>query len=125
MLDHRRGWCPLELAYSDILGSNLIYPGGTLANYSLPLYFIDTTDPELRRSVWNAPFDRAPPCFRGAPDGAVAWAVERIVRFLRDEQTVAMNNFQAMSPGGVFERHLRERPGLVERATIVDPGPIS
>src|SRR5450432_1699111 len=46
MMDYKRGWCSMELAYSGLLQANLSNPGGTLLNYELPLFFLDQTDAE-------------------------------------------------------------------------------
>ncbi len=47
MMDYRRGWCPMELAYADLLQGNLLYPGDPLLNVELPLFFLDSGDPEI------------------------------------------------------------------------------
>ncbi len=90
MMDYRRGWCPMELAYADLLQTNLFYAGGTLLNLELPLFFLDRADPELPRTIWGALRDRGH--FHHPSDGdPVAWAVNQIVAFLRREQKLVLD----------------------------------
>lgn len=125
MMDYRRGWCPMELAYSDLLQTNLVHPGGPLLNYELPLYFLDRTDPELPRTVWGAPRDRGT-FHHPSDDDYVAWAIDQISDFLHREQALALNMAKVIVPGQRIQRELVERgqPGLIERVTQFDPSPI-
>src|SRR4051794_30671880 len=53
MMANKRGWCAMELAYSDLLQANLEYPGRPVLNFMLPLFFLDRADPELPRTIWG------------------------------------------------------------------------
>ena len=45
MLDYRRGWCPMELAYSDLLQANFNVAGGPVLNFELPPLFSGSIPP--------------------------------------------------------------------------------
>ncbi len=123
MMDYRRGWCSMELAYADLLQANLIYAGGNLINLALPLFFLDRSDPEISRTIWGVPRDSGH--FYSPTDGdPVSWAVDQIVTFLRREQTLAINMGNGIAPGQLVHSHLIARPGLIERVSAFDPGPI-
>jgi hypothetical protein len=123
MMDYKRGWCPMELAYSYLLQVNLHHPGGPLLNFELPLFFLDQTDAELPRTVWNASRDWGKfhlPAY-GDP---CTWAVDQIVDFLRREQKLALEMAAVIAPGQPVYDVLAGRPGLIERVTQFDPSPI-
>jgi hypothetical protein len=123
MMDYRRGWCYMELAYSDLLQANLLYPGGSLLNFELPLIFLDRHHPELPRTAWDALRDRG--IFHHPSDGdPVAWATEQIVAFLHREQALALDMSKVVVPGQATYNALANCPGLVERVTRFDPNPI-
>jgi hypothetical protein len=123
MMDYRRGWCPMELAYSDLLQANFDYAGGKLLNYELPLLFLDRADPELPRTSWDALRDHGR--FHHPSDGdPVAWAVNQIVEFLQREQALALDMAKVVVPGQPVHQILMGRPGLFERVTQFDPSPI-
>ena len=123
MKHYTRGWCHMELAYSDLLQANLIGTGGPLLNFELPLFFLDRTDVELPRTVWDALRDRGP--FHHPADGdPVTWAVDQIVAFLHREQKLALDMAKMLVPGQPDHDALAGRPGLIERITQFDPGPI-
>lgn len=123
MMDYRRGWCPMELAYADLIQANLLQAGGPLVNLMLPLFFLQRNDAELTRTVWNEPRDRGE--FHSAADGdPVDWAVCRIGDFLRREQDLALD-MSKLFRRGPQRAALNERAGgLVQRVTAFDPGPI-
>ena len=124
MMDYRRGWCPMELAYSDVLQRNLISPGGTLLNYEFPLFFLDRADAELQRTAWGALRDRG--IFYHPSNGdSVTWAVNQIVAFLQREQKVALNMLEEIVPGKQVHEQLAGRTGLIDRVTLFDPSPIA
>jgi hypothetical protein len=123
MLDYRRGWCPMELAYSDLIQANLTQPGGPLLNFELPLFFLDRVNPELPRTAWDALRDRG--LFHRLSDGdAVTWAADQITNFLHREQDVALDMAKVVLPGQPVHNALIGRPGFVERVTQFDPSPI-
>lgn len=123
MMDYKRGWCQMELAYSDLLQANLRHPGGTLLNFELPLFFLDRTDVDLPRSAWGALRDRG--VFHDPADGdPVAWSVNRIVEFLHNEQTLALDMAKVLRPGQPVYQALAGRTGVVNRVTRFDPSPI-
>jgi hypothetical protein len=123
MMDYRRGWCPMELAYSDLMQANLTYPGGNLLNFELPLIFLDRTNSELPRTVWDALRDHGK--FHDPSDGdPVTWAVDQIAAFLHREQDLALDMAKVVAPGEPVYDALTRRPGLVDRVTRFDPSPI-
>ena len=123
MMDYRRGWCPMELAYSDLLQTNLIYAGGPLLNFELPLFFLDRTDAALSGTAWDTLRDRGR--FHHPSEGdPVTWAVDQIVAFLHREQDLALDRAKVVVPGNPVHDALAGRHGLVERVTQFDPSPI-
>lgn len=123
MMDYSRGWCQMELAYSDLLQTNLAIPGGQLLNFELPLFFLDRADLELPRTTWGALRDRG--IFHHPSDGdAVTWAADQISAFLRREQDLSLDLTKVVVPGQPVYEMMNGRPGLVERVTQFDPGPI-
>ena len=123
MMDYRRGWCPMELAYSDLLQANLIHAGGPLLNFELPLFFLDRTDVNLSGTAWDTLRNRG--IFHHPSDGdPVNWAVDQIVAFLHREQDLALDMAKVVVPGQPVYDALACRHGLVERITQFDPGPI-
>ena len=123
MLDYKRGWCPMELAYSDIIQTNLTQPGGLLLNFDLPLFFLDRGNPDLSRTAWDALRDRG--LFHDPSDGdEVTWGADQIANFLHREQDLVLNIAPVVQPGLPVHNALIGRPGLVERVTRFDPSPI-
>ncbi len=123
MMDYKRGWCPMELAYSDLLQSNLITAGGPLLNFEIPLIFLDRADPELPRTAWDALRDRG--IFYRTTDGdPVLWAAKQITEFLQREQLLALDMSKVIVPGQRVYQTLSDRNGLIERITHFDPSPI-
>ncbi|HEX7380139.1 MAG TPA: toll/interleukin-1 receptor domain-containing protein [Pirellulales bacterium] len=59
MLEQRRGWSTVELAWADLLQENLRELGGILQTVSLPIMLVPPDDPRLRRSAWFPCVDRA------------------------------------------------------------------
>ncbi len=124
MLAHTRGWCQMELAYSDLLQANLSHVGGPLLNLELPLFFVDRASAELPRTAWDALRDRG--IFYHPSDGdAIEWSVSQIVAFLHREQDLALDMARVVVPGQPVHDQLADRPGLIKRITQFDPGPIS
>jgi hypothetical protein len=123
MMDYRRGWCPMELAYSDLLQANLNHAGGPLLNFELPLFFLGRTDVELPRTAWDVLRDRGR--FHQPSDGdPFTWAVDQIVAFLHREQDLALDMAKVLVPGQPVYDALTGRPGLIDRVTQFDPSPI-
>ena len=114
----------MELAYSDLLQANLIFPGGLLLNLELPLFFLDRNDEELRRTAWDVLRDRG--SFHHSSNGdPIAWAADQIVDFLIREQRLAWNMAEDVASDNLFRDDLNRRSGLVDRVTRFDPSPIS
>jgi hypothetical protein len=123
MMDYRRGWCPMEVAYSDLLQANLFHAGGPLLNLELPLFFLDPKDAALPRTAWNVLRDRG--IFHHPANGdPVNWAADKISAFLHREQKLALEMAAVVVPGQPVHTTLAGRPGLVDRITQFDPGPI-
>ena len=120
MLNYTRGWCPMELAYSDLLQTNFNCSGGQLLNFELPLIFLDRNNPELPRTAWDALRDRGM-CYHCSMGDEVSWAVDQIAAFLDREQELAMDIAKEIVPG---HSAVANRPGLLERVTQFDPSPI-
>jgi hypothetical protein len=113
----------MELAYSDLLQANLMHAGGPLLNFALPLFFLDRSQSELPRTIWEAMRDRGK--FHHPSDGnAVTWAVNQITAFLHREQDLALDMAKVVVPGQAVYDTLAIQPGLVERVTSYDPTPI-
>ncbi len=123
MMDYRRGWCPMELAYSDVVQRNLAAPGGTLLNYELSLFFLDRADTEIQRTILGALWDNG--IFSPSDGDPVAWAVDQIDQFLHREQELAVNMLDEIVLGNPVHQELSKRRGLVERVTLFDPSPIA
>jgi hypothetical protein len=54
----------------------------------------------------------------------VTWAVEQIVRFLHQQQSLALDMAKVVVPGTKVHTDLMARSGLVGRVTEFDPSPI-
>lgn len=120
MLASGRGWCPLELGYTEILQYNLMAPGGPLTNLFLPLYFLPQSDPHLPRTVWQAVRDRG----RFHDDGStdrVTWAADEIVRFLRREQKQALQLLKQAKRDPKIRSLLPVANGIRQRVTLFEP----
>jgi hypothetical protein len=123
MMEYKRGWCQMELTYGELLQTNLVHAGGPLLNVILPLIFLDRKDAELPKTVWDVFRDRGR--FHHPSDGnAVDWASDQIDSFLHREQDLALDLAKVVVPGQPVHQALAGRPGLVERITRFDPGPI-
>jgi hypothetical protein len=123
MIDYTRGWCPMELAYSDLLQSNLVGAGGALLHYELPLFFVDQTSAAIAPTVWNVLRDRGR--FHHPSDGdPTKWAVGQIIAFLHREQDLSLDLAKVLVPGQPSHTALNSRPGFIQRVTQFDPSPI-
>ena len=123
MMNYSRGWCPMELAYSDLLQANLTLPGGPLLNLELPLFFLAQDHGGLPYTVWNTLRDRGE--FHLPRDGnEIEWAVNRIVAFLHREQKLALEMSRMFLESEDMRLEISRRPGLFKRVTSFDPSPI-
>jgi hypothetical protein len=123
MMDYTRGWCPMEVAYGDLLQSNFDTAGGTLLNYELPLFFLDRSSSAIAPTIWNAMRQNGP--FYDPSNGdPVIWAVDQIVDFLRREQVLALDVAKVLVPGQPSYAALNSRTGFIQRVTHFDPSPI-
>jgi hypothetical protein len=120
MLASGRGWCPLELGYTEILQHNLMAPGGPLTNLFLPLYFLPQTDPLLPRTVWQAVRDRGRFHDAGSTD-RVTWAADEIVRFFRREQKQAVQLQKQAKRDSKIRSLLPIANGIRQRVTLFEP----
>lgn len=124
MLASPRGWCVLELGYSEILQSNLSLPGEMLAHVFLPLFLVPQTDPNLPRTVWQATRDRG--IFHDPtrnPD-PVDWAVGALVQFLRREEKLAGEVRSRVRRDPDFRETLPLKSGLRRRVAEFGPAPL-
>jgi hypothetical protein len=121
LLKSPRGWCVLELAFTEILQSNLLRAGGVLSNVALPLFFTKQKSRRISRSVWQAAKDRGH--FFEDPDPAkrVVWAEQQINAFLIREEKLAMEMEQNSSHKQSFRQELDSVPGRLTRVTRFQP----
>lgn len=122
MLRQARGWCVQELAWVELLQDNLVGPGGTLLNVSLPLFFVPHEHDRLPRSVWQAARDRG--VFYPGQVPRADWAADQIARFLAREQLLAGDQRRATLRQPDVRAGLRPRTGLLDRVTRFDPQPL-
>lgn len=123
MLAQPRGWGIVELAWTELLQSNLVEPGGVLQNIILPLFFVKPTSSRLLRSVWRTISDRAP--FYSNKDGdPIAWASHHVCEFVLREQQFGLDNALGLEQDSHARARLGTRPGLIERITARTPDPI-
>jgi hypothetical protein len=121
LLKSPRGWCVLELAYSEILQSNLVRSGGVLSNVILPLFFTKQNANRITRSVWQHAKDRGH-FFVGIDSRKrVNWTVNQIEAFLRREQRLAFEIAQRASDTESFRQELDTVPGRLLRVTRFQP----
>jgi len=121
MLNHSRGWCHLELGYSELIQTNLTTRGGNYCNNMLPLFFVDQTDPRLPRSVWQASRDRGRFCPAFAVRRQVDWAYSEILGYLQREQSLAANYRAECGASPKLRDDLAAIPGLQDRITKFHP----
>lgn len=125
MLNSPRGWCILELAYSEILQSMMQFPSGYFCNYILPLFFIPQSDSALPRSVWQLLRDRGvfvPP--GSSQEESSLWAAQQIIKFLKKELAYKESMSRLAIDDPEWSRELRKIAGLHSRATKFHPHPI-
>ena len=121
MLASGRGWCSFELAYAEILQSNLHAPDGPLANLLLPLFFVPQSDPILPRTVWQATRDRGVFHDPARNLDTVAWVVGEVIRFLRREQRRAATLTTRIRRDTELQDTLERVGGLRDRVTRFHP----
>jgi hypothetical protein len=149
MLRYNRGWCLLELAYAELLQANVIWPGGDLQHVILPLFIVRRNDRRLPRTVWQ---DRRTerqffpgrlplrnPVAKMATnmlttagilpaiatfESRAAWAADQILQFLRHEQGFTQQKTVEVSQDPILRAWVQSHPGLLERITSFEPGPI-
>ena len=121
MIASGRGWCVLELAYSELLQQNLTTAIGPLANLLLPLYFVPQGHASLPRTVWQVARDRG--AFHDPRGGLdrVSWAVAEIRAFLSREARSAKQNATRARKDATFRESLETPEGLRRRVTRFDP----
>ena len=121
MLNSARGWCVIELAFAELLETNLHYRGGKLANFILPLFSISQADPRLPRSVWQLVRDRGR-FFDPVSDGdLVEWCQREIRDFLVRERQVCKNVAQLALNDQSLTAELRKTTCLFDRVTKFQP----
>ena len=123
MMRYCRGWCQMELAYSDLMQANFAYAGGPVLHFELPLFFISQADSRLPRSSWNDLRGQGP-FHKPSHGNRVTWAVDQIIKFLHREQSLALDMVKAVTPGSAIHSSLLNQSGLIERVTQFDPGAI-
>lgn len=123
MMEHRRGWCAMELAYSNLLRDNFVRSGGPLMNYELPLFLLDPADARIPRSCWNKSRDIG--VFLQEPKAdPVKWACDQIQAFLRREQLLALDLAKASKSSKSLRNEIQLCSGLERRVTRFDPVPV-
>jgi len=124
MLANPKGWCPVELAYADLLQRNLQAAALTLVNVILPLIFLPDPNATLPGTVWRTLADRGPICRAKRNPDRVSWAVDEIHRFLSSEQRRSEQLERRCRKEKAFGDSLTGTPGLKERVTLFEPQPI-
>jgi hypothetical protein len=122
MLASSRGWCILELAYSEILQSMMHFPGGQFCHFVLPLFFVEQSNIQLPRSVWQLLRDRGvfTPSGLSTADQS-DWAVDQISRFLQKEQHYQNEMSLLAIEDAQWTRELRKTVGAYDRAVRFQP----
>ena len=126
MVASPRGWCILELAYSEILQSMMQIPSGHVCNYILPLFLVTQSNESLPRSVWQLLRDRG--VF--VPDSILAadlpsWVVQQVAKFLRKERDYQLSMARLSLLDPVWKQELRMVTGRFDRATKFHPSRIA
>jgi len=121
MLNHSRGWCTLELGYSELIQTNLAARGGNYCNQLLPLFFVDQADPRLPRSVWQAIRDRGRFCPPVPIRSRVNWACNEIFDYLEREQRLANEHREAYRQSPSLRSELEGVSGMRDRVTKFEP----
>jgi len=124
MIASPRGWCVLELAYTELLQRSVLAPSGPLSNTFLPLFFVPQNHHLLPRTVWQAIRDRGN--FHDTTKGLdpVTWACMEIERFLKREQRMTIGLKARAGRDRTFRQSLPLSTGLRDRVTKFDPQPI-
>lgn len=121
MLTAARGWCILELAYTELLEANFRVTGGQLSHQLLPLFLIPQSDERLPRSVWQLVRDRGRFHNPGADGDPVNWCANEIRQFLLREQELARDIAKQADQDSRFKSRLKSTPGLFDRVTKFHP----
>lgn len=124
MLTNSKGWCPVELAYADLLQRNLRGNGIDWVNVILPLILLPDPNAILPGTVWRTLADRGATHKPDRDTEQVSWAVEAIHRFLMMEQRRAEHLERRSKKEKAFRESLTRTPGLKERVTLFEPQPI-
>ncbi|MBX3399947.1 MAG: toll/interleukin-1 receptor domain-containing protein [Gemmataceae bacterium] len=124
LLKNARGWCAIEMAYSEIVQGNLVHPGGELLHVLLPLFFVSRDDPGLHRSAWRTLLDRGPFFQNEKSLNRIDWAADRIAEFLTSEERLA-GHFRSLTRTDKRFRELIDTGnGLKNRVTRFEPNSI-
>ncbi len=119
MLENPKGWCPVELAYADLVQRNLRTPGLDLVNVVLPLKFV--SDESLKPTVWRTLDDSGQSYNPTKHPDAVGWATTAIERFLRSGEALAKQRDIRSKRDDEFKLALESIPGLRDRVTKFHP----
>ncbi|MGL6076495.1 MAG: toll/interleukin-1 receptor domain-containing protein [Fimbriiglobus sp.] len=123
LLASPRGWCVMELTFSEILQANLMRPGGPLANPILPLFLVPHDDPRINRSVWQDLRDRGKFIPANTVDH-VGWCLLAIRAFLVNEQKLSRDIAKTSRSDPAMKSEIEKTPGLLPRITKFHPGAI-
>ncbi len=124
MVSNARGWCVLELAYSEILQDNLNVSGGSLSHVMLPLFFVPVEASSVSRTVWKRVQDRGPYFDAKKSKDQVEWAVTEIVEFLKREENYASQMKKAIrGDPGILDQEKTDT-GIKRRVSRFDPHPM-
>jgi len=121
MLKSARGWCVLELAYAEILATNLQGRGGSLAHAFLPLFLVDQDDERLKRTVWQAVRGDGKFLPAGSTGQAQQWCVQAIIKFLMDEQQMCRDFYTSCEQDAGLKEETQRTAGLYDRVTKFQP----
>ncbi len=121
MLNYTRGWCVLELAYAELVDSNLHFRGGKAANAMLPLFLLPQADERLPRSVWQAVRDKGRFIRPEVDRDPIAWCSQQIQEFLGRELDLSKKWAKLARENRELSADLRGVSGRFDRVTKFQP----
>jgi TIR domain len=121
MLNSSRGWCVLELAFAELLETNLTHQGGQLATAFLPLFLVPQSDERLPKSVWQLIRDRGRFFESGAGVDPIEWCCRQIQDFLTRERQLSKTTATYARKSPEFATTLKQIPGRFERVAKFQP----
>lgn len=125
MLQQGRAWTGAEHAYAALIQRNLRYGSNDVCHVQLPLFFVPQGHLQLARSAYAAIRHFGvfyPPGRLDA--GAVAWATNQILSFVRQEQQWAVQIAANMQNDPKMRAYFQQDNNLERRVIAADPPPV-